>query len=148
MSVLELLLPCRIHSIGERISACERCNQYMIYAVLIGIQIGYIQCTHHINDAHRHILCTQKHLHIFHDFILPNGHSGTCNEPPLPRRKKCPELAYKTHEFINCDQPAAGMPTANFRNAVNAATRARVRTFYSFVVDFVHTFYTETSKMR
>ncbi|XP_055375029.1 uncharacterized protein LOC129607845 isoform X7 [Condylostylus longicornis] len=22
------------------------------------------------------------------------------NEPPLPRRKKCPELAYKTHEFI------------------------------------------------
>lgn len=21
-------------------------------------------------------------------------------EPPLPRRKKCPELAYKTHEFI------------------------------------------------
>ncbi|GAB0093317.1 AF4/FMR2 family member 4 isoform X1 [Sergentomyia squamirostris] len=25
------------------------------------------------------------------------------NEPPLPRRKKCPELAYKTHEFISCD---------------------------------------------
>lgn len=21
-------------------------------------------------------------------------------EPPLPRRKKCPELAYRTHEFI------------------------------------------------
>lgn len=53
--------------------------------------------------------------------------AGTCNEPPLPRRKKCPELAYKTHEFISCDQPAAGMPTANFRNAINAASRARVR---------------------
>jgi hypothetical protein len=22
------------------------------------------------------------------------------NEPPLPRRKKCPELAYRHHEFI------------------------------------------------
>ncbi|XP_015594427.1 uncharacterized protein LOC107267351 isoform X21 [Cephus cinctus] len=26
---------------------------------------------------------------------------GPTLEPPLPRRKKCPELAYKTHEFIN-----------------------------------------------
>ncbi|XP_059609384.1 uncharacterized protein LOC132256837 isoform X2 [Phlebotomus argentipes] len=25
------------------------------------------------------------------------------NEPPLPRRKKCPELAYKTNEFMSCD---------------------------------------------
>ncbi|KAL6254202.1 hypothetical protein P5V15_014824, partial [Pogonomyrmex californicus] len=25
---------------------------------------------------------------------------GPTLEPPLPRRKKCPELAYKTHEFI------------------------------------------------
>ncbi|XP_036140928.1 flocculation protein FLO11 isoform X10 [Monomorium pharaonis] len=25
---------------------------------------------------------------------------GSTLEPPLPRRKKCPELAYKTHEFI------------------------------------------------
>ncbi|XP_055847451.1 uncharacterized protein LOC129913063 isoform X13 [Episyrphus balteatus] len=25
---------------------------------------------------------------------------GPSNEPPLPRRKKCPELAYKSHEFI------------------------------------------------
>ncbi|XP_055681314.1 uncharacterized protein LOC129788914 isoform X6 [Lutzomyia longipalpis] len=25
------------------------------------------------------------------------------NEPPLPRRKKCPELAYKTHEFMSCN---------------------------------------------
>lgn len=27
--------------------------------------------------------------------------SGTSMEPPLPRRKKCPELAYRTHEFIS-----------------------------------------------
>lgn len=26
--------------------------------------------------------------------------TGPTLEPPLPRRKKCPELAYKTHEFI------------------------------------------------
>lgn len=26
--------------------------------------------------------------------------SGPTLEPPLPRRKKCPELAYKTHEFM------------------------------------------------
>ncbi|XP_055847439.1 proteoglycan 4 isoform X2 [Episyrphus balteatus] len=31
------------------------------------------------------------------DSCLPIGPS---NEPPLPRRKKCPELAYKSHEFI------------------------------------------------
>uniref|UniRef100_A0A1I8PUI7 Nuclear protein MDM1 n=1 Tax=Stomoxys calcitrans TaxID=35570 RepID=A0A1I8PUI7_STOCA len=30
----------------------------------------------------------------------PNQFVGTTNEPPLPRRKKCPELAYKSHEFI------------------------------------------------
>lgn len=47
---------------------------------------------------------------------------GPCNEPPLPRRKKCPELAYKTHEFINCDQPTS-IP---FRNDNSLANRARV----------------------
>ncbi|XP_075145109.1 uncharacterized protein LOC142220076 isoform X6 [Haematobia irritans] len=30
----------------------------------------------------------------------PSQFVGTTNEPPLPRRKKCPELAYKSHEFI------------------------------------------------
>lgn len=30
-------------------------------------------------------------------FVCP---TGPTNEPPLPRRKKCPELAYKSHEFI------------------------------------------------
>ncbi|XP_076751858.1 uncharacterized protein LOC143423987 isoform X13 [Xylocopa sonorina] len=28
------------------------------------------------------------------------NNEGPTLEPPLPRRKKCPELAYKTHEFI------------------------------------------------
>ncbi|XP_055588411.1 serine/arginine repetitive matrix protein 1 isoform X2 [Uranotaenia lowii] len=26
---------------------------------------------------------------------------ASINEPPLPRRKKCPELAYRTHEFLS-----------------------------------------------
>ncbi|KAH8294900.1 hypothetical protein KR018_004264, partial [Drosophila ironensis] len=30
----------------------------------------------------------------------PSQFVGVTNEPPLPRRKKCPELAYKSHEFI------------------------------------------------
>nr|NP_001097705.1 uncharacterized protein Dmel_CG17816, isoform E [Drosophila melanogaster]ABW08618.1 uncharacterized protein Dmel_CG17816, isoform E [Drosophila melanogaster] len=30
----------------------------------------------------------------------PSQFVGATNEPPLPRRKKCPELAYKSHEFI------------------------------------------------
>ncbi|XP_044248455.1 uncharacterized protein [Drosophila takahashii] len=30
----------------------------------------------------------------------PSQFVGPTNEPPLPRRKKCPELAYKSHEFI------------------------------------------------
>lgn len=44
---------------------------------------------------------------------------GATNEPPLPRRKKCPELAYKSHEFI------IGSEYTDARN--NAANRmARV----------------------
>lgn len=31
---------------------------------------------------------------------FPGCPAGPTNEPPLPRRKKCPELAYKSHEFI------------------------------------------------
>lgn len=46
---------------------------------------------------------------------------GTINEPPLPRRKKCPELAYKTHEFISCDQQQQPL-----KNEFNSANRARV----------------------
>ncbi|XP_058796484.1 uncharacterized protein LOC131667221 isoform X3 [Phymastichus coffea] len=30
----------------------------------------------------------------------PSKSLWTCMEPPLPRRKKCPELAYRHHEFI------------------------------------------------
>uniref|UniRef100_A0A1A9ZRT9 Nuclear protein MDM1 n=1 Tax=Glossina pallidipes TaxID=7398 RepID=A0A1A9ZRT9_GLOPL len=30
----------------------------------------------------------------------PSQFVGATNEPPIPRRKKCPELAYKSHEFI------------------------------------------------
>lgn len=47
---------------------------------------------------------------------------GVINEPPLPRRKKCPELAYRTHEFITRE--------TRTKNDINASTyngRARVR---------------------
>lgn len=44
---------------------------------------------------------------------------GTINEPPLPRRKKCPELAYRTHEFLACE-------AKNDLNATTYNSRARV----------------------
>ncbi|XP_055923255.1 proteoglycan 4 isoform X10 [Eupeodes corollae] len=44
---------------------------------------------------------------------------GPTNEPPLPRRKKCPELAYKSHEFIKGSEQ-----TSDSRNNV-IANRAR-----------------------
>lgn len=44
---------------------------------------------------------------------------GTINEPPLPRRKKCPELAYRTHEFLTCE-------SKNDLNASTFSNRARV----------------------
>ena len=42
------------------------------------------------------------------------------NEPPLPRRKKCPELAYRHHEFISA--PDSGVDRVDSANV----TRARV----------------------
>jgi hypothetical protein len=39
------------------------------------------------------------------------------NEPPLPRRKKCPELAYRHHEFI---------VDSNADRTDSSVTRARV----------------------
>ncbi|XP_055321524.1 uncharacterized protein LOC129577838 isoform X6 [Sitodiplosis mosellana] len=39
---------------------------------------------------------------------------GVINEPPLPRRKKCPELAYRTHEFITGE--------TRTKNDINAST--------------------------
>ena len=47
--------------------------------------------------------------------------SAQCNEPPLPRRKKCPELAYKSHEFIIGSEYTGG----DVRNS-NFVARARV----------------------
>lgn len=48
------------------------------------------------------------------------------NEPAMPRRKKCPELAYKAHEFI------AGESTQHSLNA-SVNNRARVsKIFHTF----------------
>lgn len=68
---------------------------------------------------------------------------GTCNEPPLPRRKKCPELAYKTHEFINCDQSASN----NYRNDNNSINRARVRHFIQ-IINEIRTFYRHYTRFK
>lgn len=56
-----------------------------------------------------------------------NSIPGVINEPPLPRRKKCPELAYRTHEFITGE--------TRTKNDINASTyngRARVSVMWSF----------------
>ncbi|XP_037925192.1 serine/arginine repetitive matrix protein 1 isoform X6 [Hermetia illucens] len=53
---------------------------------------------------------------------------GPINEPPLPRRKKCPELAYRTHDFIS---GSGNAPSAtNLRNDNESVTRARAATAY------------------
>lgn len=73
-----------------------------------------------------------------------NTQIGTINEPPLPRRKKCPELAYKTHEFITCDQRAQ---RSNDLVASVKSSRARVSVpissyflFYRISFGFVRIF--------
>lgn len=48
--------------------------------------------------------------------------SGPINEPPLPRRKKCPELAYRTHEFIGRDDD-----NAKHNTMVSSARLSRAR---------------------
>lgn len=45
---------------------------------------------------------------------------GATNEPPLPRRKKCPELAYRTNEFILRDGD-------NYKNDLTATAPSRAR---------------------
>ncbi|OXU19241.1 hypothetical protein TSAR_016640 [Trichomalopsis sarcophagae] len=45
--------------------------------------------------------------------IEDENNEGTSLEPPLPRRKKCPELAYRTHEFIS----SAAQQHANIQTA-------------------------------
>ena len=47
------------------------------------------------------------------------------NEPPLPRRKKCPELAYRHHEFIDHDAD---------RTDSSNITRARVSFYVFFLI--------------
>lgn len=51
--------------------------------------------------------------------------TGPTLEPPLPRRKKCPELAYRHHEFITAAD--AGGIDAVDTNVV--ADKVRVKFF-------------------
>lgn len=54
------------------------------------------------------------------------------NEPPLPRRKKCPELAYRHHDITAAPQEnqSVGYDKADSANV----TRARVRNFVRFLL--------------
>lgn len=56
-------------------------------------------------------------------------YTGSTNEPPLPRRKKCPELAYRTNEFIPTQEP-------KFSERNDTVNRARV-SFFNCTVNFI-----------
>lgn len=61
--------------------------------------------------------------------------AGPTLEPPLPRRKKCPELAYRTHEFITAAD--GGGIDAIDSNVVADKVRVRITSliivFYNFL---------------
>lgn len=63
--------------------------------------------------------------------------AGPTNEPPLPRRKKCPELAYKSHEFI------IGSEYTDARRDASAHRSARVSKVHLYTY-IVYTFYVHT----
>lgn len=58
-------------------------------------------------------------------------------EPPLPRRKKCPELAYKTHEFITAADgggiDAVDSNVVADKVRVRASTNSNCCFFYLFL---------------
>ncbi|KAL5273710.1 hypothetical protein ACFFRR_000454 [Megaselia abdita] len=56
-------------------------------------------------------------------FDTPHFTTGPLHEPPLPRRKKCPELAYKSHEFVIGSEHFNGKQ----RNDVNNRARSDER---------------------
>lgn len=61
--------------------------------------------------------------------------AGPTLEPPLPRRKKCPELAYRSHEFITAAD--GGGIDAIDSNVVADKVRVRITLliiiFYNFL---------------
>lgn len=63
--------------------------------------------------------------------------SGPTLEPPLPRRKKCPELAYKTHEFITAADgggiDAVDSNVVADKVRVRASTNSNCCFFYLFL---------------
>lgn len=61
--------------------------------------------------------------------------SGPTLEPPLPRRKKCPELAYKTHEFITAAD--GGGIDAVDSNVVADKVRVRYSNYCFFYFFFI-----------
>lgn len=69
-------------------------------------------------------------------FDFPTVINAPINEPPLPRRKKCPELAYRHHEFIvdsSNDYTDSNVTRARVSVETNAASESA---FGLFGVDF------------
>ncbi|XP_062564662.1 proteoglycan 4 isoform X2 [Armigeres subalbatus] len=56
---------------------------------------------------------------------------ASINEPPLPRRKKCPELAYRSHEFMAANQRGAGAGGGNELSAQAGHDRPDAATTHS-----------------
>lgn len=52
---------------------------------------------------------------------------ASINEPPLPRRKKCPELAYRSHEFMSSRGQEHGGGTGGQDKPDAATTHSRAR---------------------
>lgn len=61
--------------------------------------------------------------------------AGPTNEPPLPRRKKCPELAYKSHEFI------IGSEYTDARRDASAHRSARVSKVHLYICIYKYSIY-------
>ena len=61
--------------------------------------------------------------------------TGPTLEPPLPRRKKCPELAYRTHTFAPTDKIGIDAVDSNV-----VADKIRV-SFFPFLLVKLSTFF-------
>lgn len=63
------------------------------------LYIGLQLCKSHIISKKKTFFILIKNIFI-NECHFCAATSGPINEPPLPRRKKNPELAYRSHEFI------------------------------------------------
>lgn len=87
-----------------------------------------------VGKLRRHLSCAHCHG-LFIDPALIRLSIGFCasagatNEPPLPRRKKCPELAYKSHEFIIGSEYTDGRRDASAHRLARVSVVSRISNF-------------------